>query len=68
LTIDSSPYAEIFVDGRKIGITPLVRIPLSPGRHVVRAVAANGDVEKLTIRVKPGEAQSRRVRFPDMRN
>ena len=68
LTIDSSPYAEIFVDGRKIGITPLVRIPLSAGRHVVRAVAASGDVKKLTIRVKSGEIQSRRVRFPDMRN
>jgi hypothetical protein len=30
------PWAEVHVDGRRAGITPLFGISLQPGRHAVR--------------------------------
>jgi hypothetical protein len=47
--IDSSPYATIFVDDRKIGDTPLDRIPLSAGAHRVRAVLTDGRQRSFAI-------------------
>jgi serine/threonine-protein kinase len=36
LQIGVRPWAEVTVDGRNLGTTPLDRIPLGAGRHVVR--------------------------------
>src|SRR4029079_19479839 len=47
--IDSNPYAPIFVDERKIGDTPLDRIPLSAGPHRVRAVLSDGRQRSFAI-------------------
>jgi len=33
LSINSSPWAELSVDGRMVGSTPQVRIRVTPGRH-----------------------------------
>ncbi len=30
-----NPWAEVFVDGRRIGLTPMRPIPLSAGKHSV---------------------------------
>jgi serine/threonine-protein kinase len=51
--IDSSPYATIFIDDRKIGDTPLDRIALPAGSHRVRAVLADGRQRMLTITIAP---------------
>ena len=64
LTIDSDPYATIYVDGRKLGYTPIVRHQLSPGTHSVRAVSsADGRVKKMSVTVKPGKHLRRRVKW-----
>jgi hypothetical protein len=42
LTIDSHPYATIYIDGRRFDDTPIYRAPLAAGRHVLRAVLADG--------------------------
>jgi len=33
LSINSSPWAELSVDGRAVGSTPQIRIRVTPGRH-----------------------------------
>ena len=66
-SVDALPYAQIYVDGAFVGITPLVRIPLRPGRHSVRAVAESGASERLTITVRAGETVSRRIRLETLR-
>jgi hypothetical protein len=33
LSINSSPWAQVSVDGRVLGTTPQVKIRLTPGRH-----------------------------------
>jgi eukaryotic-like serine/threonine-protein kinase len=51
--IDSTPYATIFIDDRKIGDTPLDRISLTAGPHRVRAVLADGRQRTFAIDIAP---------------
>ena len=56
ITIDSSPvYAVIYIDGKNFGETPLVRVELSPGRHVVHAVAPSGATRDVRIVIESGK-------------
>jgi hypothetical protein len=36
MDINATPWAEVFVDGEKVGETPLAGVPVSAGRHSVR--------------------------------
>jgi len=38
LSINSSPWAQLSVDGRVVGSTPQVRVRVTPGRHVLLLV------------------------------
>jgi serine/threonine-protein kinase len=53
--VDSRPYARIYIDGKDHGETPLFRVPLSPGRHAVRAELPDGRKKQFTIEIKPGK-------------
>jgi serine/threonine-protein kinase len=56
ITIDSTPvYAVIYIDGKSYGETPLVRVELSPGRHVVHAVAPSGATRDVKIVIESGK-------------
>ncbi|HET7504431.1 MAG TPA: PEGA domain-containing protein, partial [Kofleriaceae bacterium] len=56
ITIDSSPvYAVIYIDGKSYGETPLVKIALPPGRHVVHAVAPSGAARDVRITIESGK-------------
>jgi serine/threonine-protein kinase len=60
-TVDSTPYASIYVDGVSLGDTPIFRARLSPGRHQVRAVS-RGRTQSFSISIDPGrEAPPRRI-------
>ncbi len=63
ITIDSSPvYAEIYVDGKHRGETPLVRLAVEPGVHTVRAVAPSGSAQTFSISIESGKvAETRRI-------
>jgi len=65
ITIDSSPvYAVITIDGKNLGETPLVNIALSPGKHVVHAVAPSGATRNVTITIESGKtAPARRIEW-----
>jgi hypothetical protein len=60
-SVDALPYATIYIDGESAGITPLLRVPLRPGKHAVRAVSENGVEDRFTITVRAGETVSRRL-------
>jgi serine/threonine-protein kinase len=60
LTIDSRPWATVYVDGRKLGVTPLVRQALPPGRREVRAVTEDGRVQRFRVVIEPGKEAPRR--------
>ncbi len=60
-SVDALPYATIYIDGESAGITPLLRVPLTPGKHAVRAVSENGVEDRFSITVRAGETVSRRL-------
>jgi len=54
-SVDSTPYATIYLDGHRLGITPLIRVRVPAGRHRVRAVIESGREQKFEITVLPGK-------------
>jgi PEGA domain-containing protein len=51
------PGAQVTVDGRPRGVTPLTLDDLTPGRHTVRLESAEGTIER-TIAIAGGETAS----------
>lgn len=54
-SVDSRPYATIYVDGKRYGETPLFKILLPPGKHHIRAVCADGRAQYHTVTIEPGK-------------
>jgi hypothetical protein len=56
LTINAEPYATIYIDGKKRGYTPIVRLSLPAGSHAIRLVSSAGQPDKkMTVKVGAGE-------------
>jgi hypothetical protein len=59
LRVLATPWAEVWVDGQRVDVTPFARgIPLSPGTHYVSLVHPNAAVERRTIAVTPGDTRT----------
>ncbi|CAN5904514.1 hypothetical protein BH11MYX3_BH11MYX3_26640 [soil metagenome] len=56
LSIDSRPYARIYIDGKLLDLTPILGRTIAAGRHRVRAVLADGRSKELTVEVPAGRA------------
>jgi eukaryotic-like serine/threonine-protein kinase len=54
-SVDSKPYATIYIDDKSYGDTPLFKVQLPAGKHRVRAVRADGKSQRLTITIQPGK-------------
>jgi serine/threonine-protein kinase len=54
-SVDSKPYATIYVDDRRLGDTPLFRVLLPPGDHRVRAALADGRERSFIVHVESGK-------------
>jgi hypothetical protein len=54
LNIDAEPWADVWVDGAKMGQTPLAGREVWEGRHSVRLAGPSG-AKTLAVRVRPGE-------------
>jgi serine/threonine-protein kinase len=51
LSVNAIPWAKVFLDGKSIGHTPRLRVPVDAGRHTVRLVTAAGDTRTRTVDV-----------------
>lgn len=64
LTIDTYPWTRVSTGGRVLGDTPLVRVPLSVGTHVLVLENTEEKVKQTTVvTIKSGETISRRLAF-----
>ena len=63
LLVLPKPWAEVMVDGRVVGTTPLARFPLPPGSHSV--VLTHRDYRPFTrkVEIRPGETTTIRLDF-----
>ena len=57
-SIDSSPYATIFLDGHELGVTPIIDRSVPAGRHRLRAVLADGRHKDMALDVPAGRQAS----------
>jgi serine/threonine-protein kinase len=55
LSIDSTPFATIYVDDKPFGVTPIVKKQLAAGRHRVRAKLEDGRVKDLKVDIPAGK-------------
>ncbi len=51
LFLDAKPWATIYVDGRRLGVTPIVGEILSAGDHTIKAVAEDGRTKTMRVTV-----------------
>src|SRR5690606_9968225 len=64
LSITAAPPAEVRIDRRSLGVTPLLGVPVEPGSHrVVFVSAALGERLETTIHLDPAGAQSLHADF-----
>jgi eukaryotic-like serine/threonine-protein kinase len=62
LRINSRPWSEVWVDGKLIGNTPQMDIPLKPGQHQVILMNPGFNVRKtLSVDIRPGEITTKVV-------
>jgi serine/threonine-protein kinase len=63
LFVGSNPAATIYLDDKKLGVTPLQDVEVPPGFHALRAVSADGRVKTLRIHVESRRAVRRRIQW-----
>lgn len=59
LTISATQPAEVFVDGKFIRATPVVKMEFEAGHHIVTIVAKDGRRKSVDLELPPGEQVSR---------
>ncbi|MGE0869254.1 MAG: protein kinase [Kofleriaceae bacterium] len=52
-SVDSNPYATIYIDGKRVDQTPLYHLQVSAGRRQIRAVLQDGRQRTFTVRIEP---------------
>jgi len=57
LNINAEPWAYVRIDGKKMGATPLARLPLEEGAHLLRLERAGLVSIERTVHVVAGQAQ-----------
>jgi len=56
LTINATPWADVYVDGQAVGQTPIGTLEVEPGTHTIRLVCPPLEAEQTkTVTVGPGE-------------
>ena len=64
LTLDTYPWTRVSLNGRVLGNTPLVRVALPAGTHVLTLENAQDNVKQTTtVVIKPNETVSKRLAF-----
>jgi serine/threonine-protein kinase len=59
LRVLATPWAEVWVDGQRVDITPFARpIPLAEGTHYVTLVHPSAPIEKRTVSIAGGEVRT----------
>jgi serine/threonine-protein kinase len=57
LTVNAAPWATVYVDGERVGDTP-VELQLPPGHHRVRAVHPRSGEDGVELDLAPGERRA----------
>ncbi len=61
LTLITEPWSTVFLGGRELGITPVVKQELPAGRHTLRLVGPDKKAVSLPVQISAGEETKVRV-------
>jgi serine/threonine-protein kinase len=62
LRVNSRPWSQVYVDGRLVGNTPLLNLPLRAGKHKVKLVNPElGMSKQMTVQIDKGKATTKVV-------
>jgi eukaryotic-like serine/threonine-protein kinase len=62
LSFDSMPWSEVYLGNKHLGTTPLIRVALPPGRHVLTLKNPEvGTSTSYVVEIAPGKSVSRFV-------
>jgi hypothetical protein len=65
LSVDATPYATIFIDGEKRGVTPIVSLRLAPGPHRMVAKTEDGKVKRFSLLLESGQTERVKVTWDE---
>ena len=65
LNIDCYPWANVYIDGKKLNMTPL-NISLQPGKHSLELVHPDYPPYFKTVDIMPGDSESIKINFEDI--
>jgi len=64
LTLDTSPYTEVFLNGKKLGDTPLVNLPLPAGLQVLQLVNDDKKIRRsIEVEILPGKTVVKKLKL-----
>jgi serine/threonine-protein kinase len=64
LTLQTVPWSEIYLGSRKLGDSPLVEVPLPAGRHLLRLVNSEKNLEAtITVEIRAGQTTVRKEKL-----
>ncbi len=63
VTIDAYPWARVFIDGADRGVTPMVRLPIAAGPHVLVLESTERGRHVSALDVRAGETVAARWRW-----
>jgi serine/threonine-protein kinase len=62
LRVNSLPWAQVFVDGKLVGNTPQMGLPLSAGRHKIKLVNPPLEMTKVvSVEIEPGQVVTKTI-------
>jgi len=64
LRLATQPWTTVYLQGRKLGVTPLVDLELPAGRHTLRAVNPGKGIERtIQVVIHPGQTTVKSIKF-----
>lgn len=64
LTLDTTPYTEVFLKGKKLGDTPLVEVSLPPGIHVLTLVNDSKGIKRaIEVEISSGKTTTKKLKL-----
>jgi hypothetical protein len=65
LTVDATPYATIYIDGEKKGVTPIVSLKLAAGPHRMIAKTEDGRIKRFSLLLEPGKTDVHKLTWDE---
>ncbi|WNG53394.1 protein kinase [Archangium gephyra] len=66
LTLVVLPEAEVFLNGRSLGKTPLIKKSVPVGRHLLRIKGADGKRRQLSVPIRAGKTTQFKLKLADI--